>query len=81
MKLIENIEKREKIIEMVVNERERQDVIHPKMPKLKTDQFVILLEEIGEVATAIQNKDDRNYIEELVQVAAYAIRMLEEMKI
>ena len=60
----------------ILKERKRQDIIHPKSEDY--DYFAVLIEEVGEVARAIQNEDYENLQEELVQVAAVAIRWLEE---
>ncbi|MBT2728385.1 hypothetical protein J7E63_15760 [Bacillus sp. ISL-75] len=65
------------IINAIVKERKRQDYLHPR--NKKDDYFVILLEEVGECATAIQKKDQDNLKEEIVQVAAVAMRWLEAL--
>lgn len=65
------------IINAIVNERKRQDYLHKR--NKKEDYLAILVEEIGEVARAIQLKDKRNQIEEIIQVAAVAVRWLEEL--
>ena len=40
--------------------------------------MVVLMEEVGEVAQAIQDGDEVAIQRELVHVAAYAIRMIED---
>lgn len=65
------------IINAIVKERLRQDYLHKK--NKKDDYLAILIEEVGEVARAIQLKDRRNQIEEIIQVAAVAVRWLEEL--
>jgi NTP pyrophosphatase (non-canonical NTP hydrolase) len=42
------------------------------------DLFIALVEEIGEVARAIQEHDTANLLEELVQVACVAMRLATE---
>lgn len=39
----------------------------------------VLVEEVGEVARALENSDDSNLYEELTQVAATALRWLEQL--
>lgn len=65
------------IINAIVKERKRQDYLHPK--NKKDDYLSILMEEVGECATAIQNKDKDNLRAEIVQVAAVAVRWLEAL--
>lgn len=62
------------IWQLIAAERQRQDRLHPKVG---TDHHLlaVLMEEVGEVAQAIQEKT--NLHEELVHVAAVAIRWLE----
>lgn len=66
------------IFEDINNERERQENIHPEKLDLPM-RFTTLVEEVGEVATAIQNNDNENLYEELVQVAAVCVRMIEDV--
>lgn len=68
---------RAEIIAAIIAERSRQDQEHPEFPA--DMRMAILSEETGEVGRAIQNKDQDNLREELVQVAAAAIRWLECM--
>lgn len=74
-------EKRKRILALILLERKRQNLLHPQIHDTKAEQLMVLVEEVGEVATAIQDKDNENYIEELIQVASYAVRMLEQTKI
>jgi NTP pyrophosphatase (non-canonical NTP hydrolase) len=60
----------------IAKERTRQDEIHAFHFLLRLS---VLMEEVGEVATAIQNGDDANLREELIQVAAVAVRWIEAM--
>lgn len=65
----------------ITRERDKQDHKHPKFPHSPGDRLAILVEEVGEVATAIQNQDPINLREELTQVAATAVRWLEQLEI
>ena len=68
------------IFDRIVAERRRQQVTHTgntladKIPD--SMKVTILVEEIGEVAKAVQDKDRDNLREELVQVAALAVAWL-----
>lgn len=65
------------IINAVIRERKRQDYIHPKNKK---DEYLsILIEEVGEIGTAIQLKDKDNLKEELIHVSAVCFRWLESL--
>jgi NTP pyrophosphatase (non-canonical NTP hydrolase) len=66
-----------RIIGGIINERLRQDNLHPVFPEDK--RLAILIEEVGEVATAIQNGDIENLKEELIQVASVCVRWLEHI--
>lgn len=84
---------RNEIYRAIDLERERQDKLHP-LPKhaniedkdvlaLKTmlmnNEFLaILVEEVGEVAKALQGEGDLK--EELIQVASVVVRILENTK-
>lgn len=65
------------IIGGILSERLRQDHLHPDFPEDK--RLAILMEEVGEVATAIQNGDIENLKEELIQVASVCVRWLEQI--
>lgn len=71
-------ELRRMIFEDINNERERQEKIHPEKLDLSM-RFTTLVEEVGEIATAIQNNDNENLYEELVQVAAVCVRTIEDV--
>ena len=58
----------------IANERFRQDTLHPTVGS-DHELLAVLIEEVGEVSKAIQEKT--NLTEELVHVAAVAIRWLE----
>lgn len=59
----------------ICNERERQNQLHPEFPEAL--RMAILTEEVGEVAKAIIEVDPANLREELVQVAAVAVRWIQ----
>lgn len=67
------------ILRDIIDERIRQEMIHPDtLPILM--MFAVLVEEIGEIGTALQNDDKANLYEELVQAAASCVRMAERVK-
>lgn len=63
------------IMAAIFIERYRQEAIHPKNEL--HDYLPIMIEEVGEIGTAIQNRDEINLKEELVQLAAICVRWLE----
>lgn len=68
---------REQALALIDIERQLQDWKHPEFqPELR---MAILAEETGEVGRSLQNKDAANLREELVQVAAVAVRWLETL--
>lgn len=70
------------VLLQVMIERKRQDEIWGKLPRHNGRKWIhILLEEVGEVSTAILNKDRINLREELIHVAAVAIAWIEEIDI
>ena len=84
---------REEIFDLINQERERQDMLYPipKLNKSETndikaiqsiilqhDFLMVLIEEVGEVGTALQGDGDLQ--EELIQVASVCIRWLENLK-
>lgn len=73
-----HINVRTMLINDIHNERVRQESLHPEKLTL-AERYVTLGEEVGEVAVAIQNKDNDNLLAELVQVAAVAVRMAEQV--
>jgi NTP pyrophosphatase (non-canonical NTP hydrolase) len=68
-------EQTEKIFRAIIKERLRQDILHPD--NKPEDYLPILIEEIGEVARAMQGEGDIK--EELIHVAASAVRWLSEL--
>lgn len=65
------------IVTAILSERLRQDRIHPDNDL--GDYLSILMEEVGEVARAIQLNDIDNLKEELIQVSAVCMRWMEEL--
>ena len=65
---------RQDIFLLIEGERERQEKLHAKVDS-ELYMLAVLTEEIGEVAKAVQ--EGTNVVEELIQVAAVAIRWLE----
>lgn len=63
------------IMDAILQERQRQDVLHQWSSR--TNRLAILVEEVGEIAQALQGEGDLQ--EELVQLAAVCVRWLEEL--
>jgi NTP pyrophosphatase (non-canonical NTP hydrolase) len=63
------------IIDAILQERRRQDILH--IWNKKTNRLAILVEEVGEIAAALQGEGDVQ--EELVQLAAVCVRWLESL--
>jgi len=61
----------------VYKELQRQELKWGEQNHSQADWFVILGEEVGEVARAIFEKQTDNYREELIQVAAVCMAALE----
>jgi hypothetical protein len=80
------------IFDLIDEERDRQDVIHPIIKRKyddknvelianlidQTDFLAVLVEEIGEVARAMQGEGSLR--EELIQTASVCVRWLEQFK-
>lgn len=71
-------EQRMKIINDINLERERQDRLHPERLGLSM-RFVTIMEELGEVAEALQENDMESVYCELIDAAASCVRMAEEL--
>lgn len=72
----------EDIIQEIRDERQRQDIKWglAKDRNLSPETWLrVLVEEVGEVAAAINDKDWSNYPVELVQVAAVVVAALEDL--
>ena len=66
------------ILGAILAERRRQDELHPHFPEsLRT---AILGEEFGEVCKAYLESDNTSLREELIQVAAVAVRWIEAIE-
>lgn len=63
------------IFDAILQERLRQDQLH--IWNKKTNKLAILVEEIGEIGAALQGDGDLE--EELIQLAAVAVRWLESL--
>jgi NTP pyrophosphatase (non-canonical NTP hydrolase) len=61
----------------IVDERERQDAKWGPLGERPTPSLAVLVEEVGEVAEAMCERDYENLRAELVQVAAVACAMVE----
>ena len=63
------------IIGAILKERIRQDALHECTKR--TNRLAVLIEEVGEVASALQGDGDLE--EELMQLASVCLRWLEEL--
>ncbi|WP_026581035.1 hypothetical protein [Bacillus sp. J33] len=71
-------EVRERILNDIDSERERQDLIHPQKLPLPM-RFITIMEEAGEVAQAMQEDDFDGVYRELIETAASCVRMAEQV--
>lgn len=71
-------EVRTRIINDIHIERNRQNQLHPQKLNLAM-RFITIMEEMGEVAQALQDKDMESVYRELIDAAASCIRMAEEV--
>ena len=85
---------RNEIFRAIEQERERQNLLHPMpiLKRIKDDKDLqliqnlilqnemlsVLIEEVGEVGTALQGEGDLK--EELIQVASVCVRWLESLQ-
>lgn len=60
------------------NERDRQERLHPQKINLEM-RYVTIIEELGEVAEALQDKNHEQVYRELIESASLCIRMAEEV--
>lgn len=70
------------VIGKVHAERDRQDTLHNNNLLHSTNPYfgvAVLAEEVGEVAQAAQDGDIPAYLEELIQVAAVAVAMAQQI--
>lgn len=63
------------IFDAIMQERRRQDGLHHWTKK--TNKLAVLVEEVGEIASALQGDGDLE--EELIQLASVCVRWLEEL--
>ena len=70
---------RDEIIEAIRLERIRQENLHPDWPASPSRCFLILAEEVGEVAEAINEGLPKQTRRELIESAATCFRWLENM--
>ena len=64
----------------IKEERDRQDDKFGAQRKLTQREWLaILMEEVGEIAESILERDDENYPVELIQVAAVCVAALEDL--
>lgn len=68
---------RVKAIKLTFSERIKQDKKWGLQRHSREKWLTILMEEVGELAKEALEKNDANYMEELIQVAAVSIAMLE----
>jgi len=65
------------IMSQVISERERQHIMWGEQNHDPAYWLSILGEEFGEVCRAVCEKNNANYREELIQLAAVAVQMVE----
>lgn len=69
------------VLQDVVRERSRQDELFGERNDWAPERWLtILMEEIGEVSTAILENQWKDYDTELIQVAAVAVAALENFR-
>jgi hypothetical protein len=70
------------VLEDVSNERVRADRVHGSMPRHKSKEYWLtaLIEEVGEVARAIQDEGNTEYMAELIQVAGVAVAAVVDLQ-
>jgi len=68
----------ESVVKQVLAERKRQDQLFgSQWHRTRAEWLSILMEEVGEAAQASNDGDTKHFAEEMVQVAALAIAILE----
>lgn len=65
------------IAEQVMREFDRATMLHPTQSSMH-EGYAVLLEELDEVWHEVKNNDAGNAIEEMIQVAAMAIRFIHD---
>jgi len=71
------MESHDYVLKQISTERIRQEALWGPQNHSGAVWTSILMEEVGEVAKAVNEGDESNYIEELIQVAALAVAMIE----
>lgn len=71
--------RRAAILSRILDERRRQDRLHPCLGRDDGERLAALVEEVGEVGCALVERDRDGLVVELVQVAACVVRWLEEI--
>jgi len=66
-------------LEMIGSERERQNSKHPEPLRDTFHGMLVLMEEVGEAAQAIEDGSYEEIVSEITQVAAVAVRIMEEL--
>lgn len=72
--------KQKVVHEQIDAERQRQESLWGEQNHNERTWLAILLEEVGEVARAINEYDEIGYETELLQVAAVCVAMLESLR-
>jgi len=72
--------KQKTVYQMIEAERAYQDAKWGQQDHTPVAWIPILLEEVGEVARAVNENDVAEYIDELIQVAAVAVAMVESYR-
>ena len=67
----------EKVLRAIGDERNYQDMLWGTQNHSPEHWVTILMEEVGEVAKAVLENDNSEYVDEMVQVAAVVIAALE----
>ena len=68
------------IIKDIIAERNRQDKLHPKNNLSYAMWLACIVEEVGEVAKAINEHNIVEIETELIQVSSLCIRVLQQMR-
>ncbi|MEG1925840.1 MAG: hypothetical protein RR415_08830 [Ruthenibacterium sp.] len=66
-----------KVLKIIRTEFEKAKAKHPDF---SDNPLAVLVEEVGEIATALQNGDAENLKQEIAQTAAVCVRWLEKME-
>lgn len=76
--------RKSKILEAIEKERARQDVLHPCFFSNDYEgdlkRLSVLMEEIGEIAKALNEMNDEEKVDEIIQATAVLFRWLEQLE-